>query len=194
LAVVPLPEDLPPELLVDETAPGDLPPPHACALPQGAPLAELPAEAEMGVFLEPPRNAESVKAALEWAEEHGLAIMPRVACSEEMLAAGRGSDLALWRIRSPKEGDTVTGIIPVLGTADFDPAQVQFYKVEIATPENPEQWITLGETHNTPVVNGQLETLHAGAFPPGTYSLRLVVVLWDGNYVGEPDVVTFNIE
>ena len=31
-----------------------------------------------------------------------------------------------------------------------------------------------------------LEMLHADALPPGDYALRLIVVRWDGNYVGEP--------
>jgi hypothetical protein len=88
----------------------------------------------------------------------------------------------------------VSDIIPISGTADFDPQQVQFYKVEIGQGESPESWVTLGETHDVPVVNGTLETLVAPAFEPGVYTLRLVVVLWNGNYVGEPDTITLTIE
>jgi hypothetical protein len=118
--------------------------------------------------------------------------LPRVTCSEELLESGRGSELAIWRIHMPRNGDTISGVVPIVGTADFDPAAVQFYKLEIGTPDG--QWLTLGETHNTPVVNGQLETLHADAFPPGTYALRLIVVGSDSNYVGEPHTVTFDIQ
>lgn len=173
----------------------NLPPPVACAIPEGTLLDEAPPEAQPGLFLAPPRNEESLEGAYRWAAERGLAILPRITCSEELLAAeGRGSDLAVWNIRSPQSGDTVSGTLPIVGTADFDPQVVQFYKVEIGAGENPQEWVTLGETHNTPVVGDRLETLLAAAFEPGVYSLRLVVVQWDGNYVGEPDVVTVTIE
>ncbi|MDT8304638.1 MAG: transglycosylase domain-containing protein [Anaerolineae bacterium] len=187
-----LPAELPEELLAALGADDDLPPPEACYFPAGTPVESLPADALPGVYLEPPRNAESLKGAYEWAASTGLAILPRVSCSEELLDSGRGSELAVWRIRSPRDGDAVSGIVPILGTADFDPALVQFYKLELGTPDG--QWLTLGDTHNTPVVNGQLETLHADAFPPGTYTLRLIVVGSDSNYVGDPDTVVVTIE
>ena len=81
------------------------------------------------------------------------------------------------------------------GTADFDPAKVQFYKIELGMgdPENP-QWVTLGNASSTPVVNGTLEMLHADALPPGDYLLRLIVVTMDGNYVGEPFTISLTIE
>lgn len=190
----PLDEDLLAEMQLDN-AEDDLPPPRTCVVAEGILLEDLPAEAQPGVYLAPPRNDESLEGAYEWAEERGLAILPRVTCSEELLAAqGRGSDLARWNIRSPRSGDTVSGTLPIMGTADFDPQQVQFYKVEIGPGENPQDWVTIGETHNTPVVGDRLETLLAAAFEPGVYSLRLVVVQWDGNFVGDPDVVTVTIQ
>jgi hypothetical protein len=36
--------------------------------------------------------------------------------------------------------------------------------------------------------------LHADALPPGDYLLRLIVVQWDGNYVGEPHMLELTIE
>jgi len=190
LTTAPLPEDA--QVEIDEG--DDLPPPRACLFPQGTLVADLPVEAEPGIFLEPPRNEESMEGAYRWAEEQGLAILPRVTCVEELLARGRDGELAVWRIRSPQDGDEVDGVVPVVGTADFDPQQVQFYKVEIGADEEPQEWTTIGETHRTPVVNGQLETLLADAFEPGTYSLRLVVITLDGNHVGEPHKITVNIE
>ena len=193
---VPL-EELPEEIQID-TEGDNLPPPAACYFAEGTLIEQLPPEAEAASFLAPPRNPESIEGAHRWADEHNLAIMPRVACTEELLTmmtdSGRGSDLAVWNIREPKSGDKVSGIIPVRGTADFDPQQIQFYKLEIGRGSSPQEWVTIGETHNTPVVNGELETLVAAAFEPGVYSLRLIVVQMDGNYVGEPDVVTFEIE
>jgi hypothetical protein len=190
VVAVPLPAELPDELLAALGEADELPPPGTCTFAAGTPVADLPAGALPGVYLEPPRNEESLKGAYEWAATNGLAILPRVACSDELIASGRGSELAVWRIRSPREGDTISGIVPIVGTADFDPGNVQFYKLEIGTPDG--QWLTLGDTHNTPVINGQLETLHADAFPPGTYTLRLIVVGSDSNYVGEPHTVTFH--
>ncbi len=190
----PLDEDLLDEALIDNPA-DDLPPPRACAIPEGTLLDDAPPEAEARVYLAPPRNEESIEGAYEWADERGLAIMPRITCDEELLAEqGRGSDLAVWNIRSPRSGDTVSGFTPIVGTADFDPQLVQFYKLEIGSGENPQDWVTIGETHETPVVGDELETFPAAALDPGVYTLRLVVVQWDGNYVGEPDVVTVTVE
>jgi hypothetical protein len=92
-------------------------------------------------------------------------------------------------------GDTVDGVIPIVGTADFDPTKVQFYKLELGMGDlqNPE-WVTLGEARNQPVANGNLEMLHADALPPGDYLLRLVLVRWDGNYVGEPHTIQLTFD
>lgn len=191
----PLDEDMLAELELISDSGDNLPPPRACAVAEGVLLQEAPPEAQPGVYLAPPRNEESLEGAYRWANERGLAILPRMTCSEELLAAqGRGSDIAVWNIRSPRMGDTVSGTLPIVGTADFDPQSVQFYKVEIGSGQNPQDWVTIGETHSAPVVGDRLETLLADAFEPGVYSLRLVVVQWDGNYVGEPDLVTVTIE
>ena len=89
---------------------------------------------------------------------------------------------------------SVSGILPIVGTADFDPDVVEFFKIELGMPRGTEtEWVTLGEIHNTPVINGTLEMLHADALPPGEYLLRLIVVK-DSNYVGEPHTVPIKIE
>ena len=123
-------------------------------------------------------------------------MVPTAVCNEELLALARDPNVpAIWRITSPKTGDAVSGVLPIVGTADFDPGVVQFYKIELGIPKGGNQvdWLTLGETHSTPVVNGTLEMLHADALPPGTYFLRLIVVK-DSNYVGEPHTITITIE
>jgi hypothetical protein len=175
----------------------DLPPPQLfCHFPQGAALDLLPPEALPQIFLAPPRNPESLKAAHEWAQENNIAILPAEACNEELLAlAGGQGRAAVWRITSPKEGDTVSGQTPIVGTASFDPNVVEFYKLELGIPQSGSevQWLTLGDTHNTPVVNGQLETLFAEGLAPGNYFLRLIVVK-DSNYVGEPHTIQIAVE
>lgn len=196
LPAMPL-EDLPEDIQVDTGGSAEITP-TACYFQAGIAVEQLPPEVQPAVFLSAPRNQESMEPAYEWAAEHNVPIMPLVACTDELLEVARPErdphTSAVWQITSPKPGDTVSGIIAINGAADFDPNIVQFYKVEIGRGEQPQEWITLGETHQVSVVNGHLETLVAAAFEPGTYSLRLVLVRWDGNYVGEPDVVTFTIE
>ena len=173
-----------------------LPPQAFCHFEDGTGIEYLPADALASLFLSPPRNSESLIEAHRWAIDHGLPILPAEPCTDELLAAARDPEiLAIWRITSPKMGDKVNGVVPIVGTADFDPDKVQFYKLElgIGNPENPE-WVTLGEARDTPVVNGTLEMLHADALPAGDYLLRLIVVKWDGNYVGEPHTVQVTIQ
>jgi hypothetical protein len=192
VALPPLPGDV----LTVSTGLEELPAPQFCHFARGVVLEQLPPEASLTLFLTPPRNPESLEAAYEWAADHDLPILPLAACTEEILAAAVRDPhaAAFWRITSPKAGDTVSGILPVIGTADFNPSQVNFFKVEIGVGSNPSEWITLGETHSQPVINDLLERLVASAFPPGEYALRLVVVLKDGNYAGDPHVIPIIIE
>jgi hypothetical protein len=187
----PLPETLQVELTGES-----LPPQQFCHFEEGTALDFLPADALPTLFLSPPRNGESLVEAHRWAVEHGLSILPAEPCDDELLAMARNPDiLAVWRITSPRSGDSVSGVLPIVGTADFDPGKVQFYKIELGMGdlENP-QWVTLGNASSSPVVNGTLETLHADALPPGDYLLRLIVVKMDGNYVGEPYMVRLTVE
>lgn len=99
---------------------------------------------------------------------------------------------ARWFITSPPAWSKLSGTIPIIGTADFDPTEVQFYKIELGSGGS--QWITLGSVSSRPVINGRLETLNAAGMSPGEYQLRLVLVSWEGNYVGEPYTVPIMIE
>ncbi|MCL4869450.1 MAG: transglycosylase domain-containing protein [Anaerolineae bacterium] len=195
IPAVPLPPTPLEQLLgqpVDEKAP---PPQLYCHFAQGMEITLLPPDAAATLFLSPPRNPESLKAAHEWAQANDVLILPTTPCNEELLALAHDPNIsAVWRITSPRQGETLSGILPIIGTANFDPLQVQFYKIELGIPAGEEvQWVTLGETHHTPVINGTLEMLHADALPAGTYYLRLIVIQWDGNYVGEPHTITISI-
>ncbi|MBK8989080.1 MAG: hypothetical protein IPM39_23920 [Chloroflexi bacterium] len=191
MPAVPLPP-LPPEAFqVSDGADNKQPPPQIfCQIGAGSDAAQLPPNALPQVFLTPPRNPESLKAAHEWAQANNLAILPTAVCTDDLLLAARDPNVtAVWRITSPANGAVVNGILPILGTADFDPGVVQFYKIELGVPDGDNvNWLTLGETHNTPVVNGTLEMLHAEGLAPGSYWLRLIVVQ-DSNYVGEPHTI-----
>jgi membrane peptidoglycan carboxypeptidase len=192
---VPLPP-MPDTSQIALTEDESMPPQQFCHFEAGIALQYLPPDAMPTLFLSPPRNRESLVEAHLWSVEHGLSILPAEACNDELLAAARNPDiLAVWRITSPRAGDTVSGVVPIIGTAEFDPGKVQFYKIElgIGDLENP-QWVTLGNASTIPVVNGPLETLHADALPPGDYLLRLIVVRTDGNYVGEPYTIRLSID
>jgi len=193
IPAIPLPP-LPVEVVttaVDEDAP---PPQLFCHFAEGTDATFLPPDAQPQVFLEAPRNEESLKGAYEWAQANNLAIMPLTTCNDELLALARDPNrVAVWRITEPKAGETVSGVLPIVGIADFDPAQVEFYKLELGIPNGSDvQWVTLGDTHSQPVINGPLEVLHADALPPGDYLLRLIVVK-DSNYVGEPHTIPITI-
>jgi hypothetical protein len=193
---VPLPPDAT-EISTGEDADKQPPPQLFCHIVAGSDSATLPPDALPQIFLKPPRNPESLKAAHEWAQTNNIAILPTAVCNEELLTLALVRDPhapAIWRITSPADGEVVEGILPIKGTADFNPEVVQFYKVELGIPEvNGTNWVTLGETHNTPVVNGTLETLHAKALPPGEYLLRLIVIK-DSNYVGEPHTIRVTVQ
>ncbi len=96
-------------------------------------------------------------------------------------------------ILSPSPGETVSGVVNVTGTAEFDTAQVAYYKLEIGNGRSPTEWLTFGTTHNQPVNNGTLEQLQANALAPGDYTIRLVLVGHDGNFVGSPFSVGISV-
>jgi hypothetical protein len=95
------------------------------------------------------------------------------------------------RITSPGINQIVKGNVAIHGTANGD--SFQYYKIEIGVGQNPNAWTVVGELHYTPVARGQLETFNTGAYGPGTYTLRLVVVDQTGNYP-EPCRVTVVVQ
>lgn len=83
-------------------------------------------------------------------------------------------------ITSPAPGSTVSGSVPVMGTAVIEPFQRYelYYKQE---PNGDDSYIYFdGDTK--PVVNGQLGIWETGTLPPGIYTIRMRVVKTDGNY------------
>jgi hypothetical protein len=97
------------------------------------------------------------------------------------------------RLASPGMSQVVQGNVPVLGTANI--ADFQYYKVEVGPGANPRdhEWIVVGQLHRNPVAGGVLETFNSGAYPAGTYTLRLVVVDQTGNYP-QPCRVTISVQ
>jgi hypothetical protein len=97
------------------------------------------------------------------------------------------------RLTSPGMNQVVQGNVPVQGTANI--ASFQYYKVEVGPGSNPRdhEWTVVGQLHRNPVTGGVLETFNSGAYPVGTYTLRLVVVDQTGNYP-QPCQVTISIQ
>jgi len=82
-------------------------------------------------------------------------------------------------ITAPGNGEAVSGMVPVTGSAIHE--TFQFYKLEYGVGANPDSWSYFDGGEN-PVQGGRLGTLNAGALPPGTYSIRVVVVDGTGNF------------
>lgn len=82
-------------------------------------------------------------------------------------------------ITSPGLNAEVSGLVPILGTAVHE--NFQYYKLEYGIGPNPNDW-SYFDGGESPVQGGRLGTLNAGALPPGTYSVRVVVVDVTGNF------------
>ena len=72
----------------------------------------------------------------------------------------------------PQAGEEVSGIVPVVGTADLP--NFGFYKFEIKRPSET-IWLTI-QAGNTPVQGGKLGDWDTTRLSPGDYQLGLVVV------------------
>jgi hypothetical protein len=141
----------------------------------------------------PPYYPDEVRARI-WAAQTGYSMAPPIVCPAGSIGTGSGVGASgppsgapapsgsVWQITSPGPGEQISGVVPVVGTANFDPTKVQYYKLEIGSGRSPTSWTTFGTTHSQRVSNGVLETLQAGALPPGDYVIRLIIVGNDGNF------------
>jgi penicillin-binding protein 1C len=187
--VMPLPQNLG---IIINVAPGQAqpPPPLYCQVPIEASAVALGAREQL--FLAPPPVPEDAVQAEIYARGSGQPFLPTIACNSELLAiGGAGPTVVTAFISQPAPGQVINGTVPIIGTAQFASNQASYYKLELSGGQFGDSWVTLGEIHPNPVVNGQLETLPASALQPGTYRLNLVVVGLDGNYVQPPYQVTF---
>jgi hypothetical protein len=97
-----------------------------------------------------------------------------------LLLALPGRGQAQSGISSPAAGSTISGDVPVMGTAVIDPFQKYelHYKLE---PSGDDGYVYF-DGNTSPVTNGQLGIWRAAGLPGGVYTLRLRVVKADGNY------------
>jgi hypothetical protein len=82
-------------------------------------------------------------------------------------------------ITSPGLGAEVSGLVPIFGTAEHE--NFKFYKLEYGIGSNPNGW-SYFDGGESQVQGGRLGTLNAGALPPGSYGIRIVVVDTTGNF------------
>ncbi len=153
----------------------DTPAPLLCAVELGG---------EPMAVIRVPEDPEEAQRAREWAARAGIPADPPP-CEGQVVEVVQGV-VASAEILSPQPGSLITGPVDIVGSAIFDPQQIQFYKVEFGYGESPSEWITMGQLHYSPVVNGWLETWYADSLPAGPYALRVVLVKWDGNFLATP--------
>jgi len=83
-------------------------------------------------------------------------------------------------ITSPEQGSSVSGPVPIIGTATGSPFARYELSYKEASMGDEDYAYFGGETRQ--IVNGQLGVWHTDVLAPGTYTLRLRVVRPDGNY------------
>lgn len=174
-------------------------PPRYCQVPIEV-VGVVPNVQELLFVAPPPQEYpdDDFRARL-WAQSAGVAILPKYACNEQMLSAapsGGGPAVVTAYISSPTNGQQVSTSQPltITGTAGFAPGQALFYKVEIKGG----QWAdftTMGDVNNNrnAVFDGVLMQVEAWAIPPGNYTLQLVIVGADGNWLQAPYQVYFTV-
>lgn len=92
------------------------------------------------------------------------------------------------QITSPQNGEQVSGMIEIRGTASLP--NFSSYKLELQWPGS-EEWVTI-QSYEMPVAGGILGYFDTAPLEPGNYRFRLVVVDDTFNYP-EPCVITIII-
>ena len=184
---------LPPEMAAAvqfRVAPGEPQPiaPKFCRVPVEQSQEAVAAGAQQLLFIAGPNTSQSDAIEAEiYAREHDLAYLPTIECWPGVYSQQRiGSVGALLQIQQPANGQTVRAPMPIIGTAQFHSGQAENYHFYIRGGQFAD-WTPLGSPHQGPVMNGQLEILHADALRPGNYALRLALVR-GGNIVQADDI------
>ena len=90
--------------------------------------------------------------------------------------------------------ESVNSIIPVKGTAylyygEQSPVRFSSYSLSYATSENPDNWIPIVQSEETPIENGILGFWNTSGLEPGNYTLKLTLNV----NMGDPIEITKNI-
>lgn len=152
-------------------------PPKYCRVPVQDAQQALAVGAQNLWFIGGPATSQGDAVEAErYARERNLAYLPTIDCWADVYSAQAiGSVGAVLQIQQPTNGQVVSGVIPIIGTAQFDGSQGSHYHLFIRGGQFAD-WTPLGQPHPNTVVNGQLEELHADALQSGSYVLRLGLV------------------
>ncbi len=173
---------LPPELAAAiqfQVGPGERQPipPNYCRVPvQDTPEALLAGAQNLWFIAGPSTSQGDAIEAERYAREKGLAYLPTIDCWRGVYDQQTiGNVGAALQIQQPATGQSVNGLLPIIGTAHFDSSQADYYHFYIRGGQFRD-WTPLGTEHRNPAVNSQLEMLHADALPAGNYVLRLALI------------------
>lgn len=183
--VVPLPQEYANSIVFQLQAGDKQPlPPKYCRLPVNAPTDVVGIQTLLFIAGAVTSQGDAVEAE-RYARNNNLAYLPTIECTGDMLnmgmmqaggvggsSTGGNSSYNVAVIMSPQNGQVVTEDMPIWGTAQFDPSQVDYYHLFIIGGPFS-QWTPLGQAHYNGMVEGQLETLNVGGLPSGVYGLRL---------------------
>jgi hypothetical protein len=106
----------------------------------------------------------------------------------EVLAASPGCIPNQINITSPRDRDSIMGVVKIIGTADIP--NFGFYKFEIKRPDET-VWLTI-QAGNSVVKEGPLGDWDTSRLTPGEYDLALVVVDSQAQ-VSEPCIVRVRV-
>ncbi len=164
-------------------------PPNYCRVPVQDAQEAIAAGAQNLWFIESPSTSPGdVVEAERYARESNLALLPTIECLPSFYRSRPiGNVGAVLQIQQPANGQSVNRALPIIGTAQFNGGQGEYYHMYIRGGQFVD-WTPLGQRHHQPVSNGRLETLHADALQPGSYILRLALVR-GGNIVQVDEVI-----
>ena len=167
-------------------------PPRYCRVPVQDAQPAIAAGARDLWFIGGPATSQNDAVEAErYARENNLAFLPTIDCWPHVYnIQPLGGVGAALRIQQPASGQRVQGVIPIVGTAQFDGGQADYYHLFIRGGQFAD-WTPLGHPHHNSVISAQLETLHADALRPGFYLLRLGLIR-GGDLVQVADV-SFNV-
>jgi hypothetical protein len=120
------------------------------------------------------------------AEETAVESMPELEATEQVL--GEGCLPGQIMLTEPKQGEEISGLIIVKGTADIQ--NFGFYKYEVARPGET-AWLTILAGRDI-IRDGELGQWDTRALAPGDYMLRLVVTDNQGESL-EPCVIQVRV-
>jgi hypothetical protein len=106
----------------------------------------------------------------------------------QAVSVGEGCVPGQVMLTQPENGEEISGIVTLEGTADIE--NFGFYKYEVARPGET-IWLTI-QAGRTIVQDGELGQWDTRTLESGDYSLRLVVTDNEGNSI-EPCVIQVRV-